>query len=175
VPDRCTVSFDRRIIPEETLEDVEAEMVSFFDNLQRQDESLSLELTVTFKAPPIVVPTDAYICRVVSDTITQLAGASPTCTVSCGGFETVLFVNRGVQAVTYGPGVEGCAHAAGEHTIVADLATTAQVYALTALRLLAEVATQLLRIGSSHPHDPRVGHLAVTCLGATGRIESIDR
>ncbi len=137
VPDRCTVSFDRRIIPEETLEEAEAELVSFFDDLQRQDDSLSLELKVTFKAPPMVVPTDAHICRVLSDAVTQMAGAAPTFTVSCGGFETVLFVDRGVQAVTYGPGVEGCAHAAGEYTLVNDLAVAARVYALTALRLLA--------------------------------------
>lgn len=137
VPDRCTVSFDRRLIPEETLAEVEEELVSFFNDLQRQDDELSLEVKVSSKAPPMVVPADAEICRVVSDAITELAGASPTHTVSCGGFETVLFVDRGVQAVTYGPGVEGCAHGAGEHTILDDLVVTAKVYALTALRLLA--------------------------------------
>ena len=137
VPDRCSVSFDRRIIPEETLDEVEAELVSFFDDLQRQDDRLSLEFKVTFKAPPMVVPTDAHICRVVSDAITEVAGAPPTFTVSCGGFETGLFVDRGVQAVTYGPGVEGCAHAAGEHTLLSDLAFAAKVYALTSLRILA--------------------------------------
>lgn len=137
VPDRCTVSFDRRILPEETVDEVEAELISFFDDLQRQDDDLSLELAVTFRAPPMVVPPDAHVCQVVSDAIIEVAGGSPTYTVSCGGFETGLFVDRGVQAVTYGPGVDGCAHAAGEYTMLNDLAVTAKVYALTALQLLA--------------------------------------
>jgi succinyl-diaminopimelate desuccinylase len=137
VPDRCSVSFDRRIIPEESLEEVEQEIVSFLDDLQTENEGLSLEVEFSSKAASMVVPTDAEICRVMSDVIDKVAGAPPTKTVSCGGFETVLFVDRGLQAVTYGPGVEGCAHAAGEHTIVDDLALTAKVYALTALRLLS--------------------------------------
>jgi len=137
VPDRCSVSFDRRMIPEETLEEVEKEIVSFLDDLQSKDDELTLEVKVSSKAPSMVVPTDAEICRVMSDVINKVAGAPPTNTVSCGGFETVLFVDRGVQAVTYGPGVEGCAHAAGEHTIVDDLTVTAKVYAITALQLLA--------------------------------------
>jgi succinyl-diaminopimelate desuccinylase len=137
VPDKCTVSFDRRIIPEETLESVEAELMSFFRDLQREDDLLSLEVEVTFKAPPMVVPADARVCSVVSDAITEVRGMTPTCTVSCGGFETILFVDRGVQAVTYGPGVEGCAHAAEEYTLVSDLAVAAKVYALAAYRILA--------------------------------------
>lgn len=140
VPDRCTVSFDRRMIPEESLEEVEREIVSFLLDLQTEDEELNVEVKVSSKAPSMVVPTDAEICRVMSDVIDKVAGAPPTNTVSCGGFETVLFVDRGLQAVTYGPGVEGCAHAAGEHTIVDDLALTAKVYALTALRLLTQVS-----------------------------------
>ena len=137
VPDRCSVSFDRRMIPEESLEEVEREIVSFLSDLQTEDEELDLQVEISSKAPSMVVPTDAGICRVMSDVIEKMAGAPPTNSVSCGGFETVLFVDRGLQAVTYGPGVEGCAHAAGEHTIVDDLALTAKVYALTALRLLA--------------------------------------
>jgi succinyl-diaminopimelate desuccinylase len=136
VPDRCSVSFDRRIIPEESLEEAEQEIVSFLDELQNKDEQLSLEVKVSSKAPSMIVPADAEICGVMSDVIKKVAGGQPTHTVSCGGFETVLFVDRGLQAVTYGPGVEACAHAAGEHTIIGDLAVTAKVYALTALRLL---------------------------------------
>jgi succinyl-diaminopimelate desuccinylase len=137
VPDRCTVSFDRRLIPEEDLEEVEAELVSFLERLRQEDNELSLEVTVSSKAPPMVVPGDSELCQVMSRAIGELGGSPPTHTVSCGGFETVLFVNRGVQAVTYGPGVKGCAHASGEHTLVSDLAFAAKVYALTASRILA--------------------------------------
>jgi succinyl-diaminopimelate desuccinylase len=136
VPDRCTVSFDRRLIPEESLEEAEAELVSFFEGLQQHDNGLSLEVKISSKAAPKVVPSEDEIFQVMSDIITHLTGATPTHTVSCGGFETSLFLERGAQATTYGPGVEGCAHAADEYTLASDLTCTAKVYALTALRLL---------------------------------------
>jgi succinyl-diaminopimelate desuccinylase len=137
VPDRCAVSFDRRLIPEESLEEAEAELVSLLEGLQLEDRELSIEINVSSKAPPMVIPDDAQLCQVLSEVIAELSGRPPARTVSCGGFETALFVDRGVEALTYGPGVDGCAHGAGEHTLVADLALTAKVYALTALRLLA--------------------------------------
>lgn len=137
VPDRCTVSFDRRLIPEESLEEAEEELVVFLEGLQQEDSQLSLEVRVSSAAKPMVVPEDSELCQVMSGVVGELSGRQPTHTVSCGGFETAHFVERGVEAVTYGPGVEGCAHAAGEHTLVGDLAFATKVYALTALRILA--------------------------------------
>jgi succinyl-diaminopimelate desuccinylase len=137
VPDRFAVSFDRRLIPEENLDEVELELASFLEGLQLEDRELSLEMKVSSKAPPMVVPTDAELCQVLSDVVGELSGHPPTHTVSCGGFETALFVDRGVQALTYGPGEDAFAHAAGEHTLVSELAFAAKVYALTASRLLA--------------------------------------
>ncbi|HEM62032.1 MAG TPA: ArgE/DapE family deacylase [Chloroflexi bacterium] len=137
VPDTCRVSFDRRLIPEEDLDEAEAELVSFLKGLEKEDRDLSLEIRLSSRAPAMVIPDSCELVEALSGAIGDLSGAEPTRTVSCGGFETALFVDRGVQALTYGPGVEGCAHAAGEHTLVGDLAFATRVYALTALRILS--------------------------------------
>ncbi len=136
VPDTCTFSFDRRLIPEETVEDAESELQGFLLAAQEADPDLKVELQVTFRAAPMAVSPDNHLCQILGEAIRQVSGAQPTFTICTGGFETSYFVDAGVQAITYGPGIEGCAHTADEYTTLDGLVAAAQVYALAAARLL---------------------------------------
>lgn len=136
VPDKCTFSFDRRLIPEETVAEAEQELRNFLLAEQESDPELKVEIQVTFRASPMAVPTDNPLCKIIGEAISRVSRVQPSFTVCTGGFETSYFVDAGVEAITFGPGVEGCAHTADEHTTVKSLVTAAQVYALTAARLL---------------------------------------
>jgi len=136
VLDKCTFSFDRRLIPEETVEEAENELRDFLSAEQRADPELEVEMQVTFRASPMAVSPENRLCQIMGEAISQVFGAQPTFTVCSGGFETSYFVDAGVEAVTYGPGVEGCAHTADEYTTIDSLVAAAQVYALAAARLL---------------------------------------
>ena len=62
VPDMCKVSFDRRLIPEENLDDAEKELISFLDSLQERDEDLRVSVDISSKAESMVTPENGEIC-----------------------------------------------------------------------------------------------------------------
>lgn len=136
VPEWCSMSFDRRVIPEETLEEAETELLSLLEELRTEDQELQVEMSCSHRGKGYVVTPDMEIYKALKRSIKEVMGNEPTFTLSAGWGENAYFAEEGAQTAVYGPGASGCAHAKDEYVLVNDLLTASKVYALTTLELL---------------------------------------
>lgn len=138
VPGQCTMSFDRRVLPQENVNDVEREIADLLEDLEREDPELEIEMRIRFKVqPPPMTSQDSEICKVLVNAVKTVTGKNPTLSISCVGNESIFFQEYAkTQVVVHGPGIAHLAHSADEYILVDHMLMAAKVYALTILRLL---------------------------------------
>jgi succinyl-diaminopimelate desuccinylase len=137
VPDRVTVTVDRRLIPEETLAEAFAEIQAAIAAVQREDSELQVELKRTLNIEASAVPADHQICRATAKAHAAVYGTEPRIVLS-PGFNDAHYLTRdlGIPCITYGPGTSGTAHAPDEYIVIEDLVKTTAVLAEVTLELL---------------------------------------
>ena len=140
VPGYYEFSLDRRLIPGEEPEAVVEELR---EALGRADRELGLsrrgfrvELAVDGAAAASWIPPDHPFVETVASTVREVLGVEPARTICIGGLDTRYFQERGIPAVTYGPGGLGVAHKPDEYVPVDELVAAARVYAALAVKLL---------------------------------------
>jgi len=108
-PDRCLLQLERRTLPGESVEDVEAELREILDTAGRDDPDFSAQLRTTLVRPPMETPPGEPIVETIRDVVgrdVELIGVpfwADSAVLSAAGIPTVIF----------GPGGAG-AHAAVE-------------------------------------------------------------
>ncbi|HET7429656.1 MAG TPA: M20/M25/M40 family metallo-hydrolase [Gaiellales bacterium] len=115
-PERCTLSLERRTIPGETVEVVEAELSGLLDGIRANGHELNAELHTTLVRDPFQVDQDAPIVRAALD---ALGPGTPVIGVPYWA-DSAVFSAAGIPTVIFGPGGEG-AHAAVEWVDLAQL------------------------------------------------------
>ena len=115
VPDRCTVTFNRRLLPGEDLDAAREELLAPLQG-QRFDyrETYSTPPTLVDEHEPVVQAT----CRAV-----RALGLEPRILISAGSDDQRFVVhNAGItNSVIYGPGTTGLSHVSDERISVEDL------------------------------------------------------
>lgn len=132
VPDRCVAVFDRRVLPDESLEAAIAEVYAFaadFPGITVKDR-LRIGPSLTPRSAPVVGALDQAIARVY--------GRPGEHVVSPGSYDQKHLVRIANldHAVAYGPGRLDLAHQPDEHVSVDDLRASIGVLALATLGLL---------------------------------------
>src|SRR5215213_8672225 len=139
VPDECTFSIDRRLIPGETQESAVAEIVATLDDLAKQDPAFRYEFDVDplkNYIPANITDDSSPIVQALRASITTVTGQEPEYFVAWAGATDGRFYRQaGIDTVGYGPGGEN-AHGANEAVLIDDLVTQARVYVETITRLL---------------------------------------
>ena len=115
-PERCTLSLERRTIPGETVEVVEAELSELLDGVRAEGHEIEAELRTTLERDPFAVDPDAAIVRAALD---ALGPGTPVIGVPYWA-DSAIFSAAGIPTVIFGPGGEG-AHAAVEWVDLAQL------------------------------------------------------
>ena len=115
-PERCTLSLERRTIPGETVEVVEAELSELLDGIRAQGHRIEAELRTTLVRDPFTVDPDAAIVR---SALEALGPGTPVIGVPYWA-DSAIFSAAGIPTVIFGPGGEG-AHAAVEWVDLAQL------------------------------------------------------
>lgn len=133
VADRCAAIFDRRFLPEESFEQVRAEIVGLLDGL-----GVSYELRDRMVVLPTATAEGAAVVRAMRGAIEQVVGRPAALVASPGTYDQKHFSRiAGVrEVIAYGPGRLELAHQPDEYVAIADLAQAARVMALGAMRLL---------------------------------------
>lgn len=139
VPEWSSMSFDRRVIPEEGMKAAETELISLLDDLMKEDPKLDVEISQLYKGKGYVVPKETKLCRTLQNSIQEVTGRQATFTFNSGWGEAVYFADIGAETAIYGPGISGCAHAKDEYVLIDDLIGTCKVYASTILSLLGKI------------------------------------
>lgn len=152
VPDRCTLTLDRRTLPGEDptriLDDLLGRAARISASHARPGaERITVRGTVEMVMPGFVADPASSFVTTIRDAVRAAGGAGDTdvWTASCeGGF---IAAHHGTPTVVLGPGdLPGQAHQPDESVSVSELLTAARAYALIALRMFHPTTGQ-------DPHD----------------------
>ena len=141
VPDRVTLRLDRRIIPEETVADAEAELRAADCSGGRQPPGISVDIKRVLLAEPLVQLPGATPLITALQTYGQLVFDTP---IGVGGVPLYTdarhYSSAGIPTVLYGAGPrtlqEANGHGADECLRLNDLKRATMVVALTLADLL---------------------------------------
>jgi acetylornithine deacetylase len=122
IPGRCVFTVERRTLPGETLERVEADVADLLERCRPADPRLNITARTTLHRPPMETPATAPIVQAL------LAAAGPGTTVAPMSYwaDSAFLSTAGIPTVLYGPEGEG-AHADTEWVSRSGTTTTTTV------------------------------------------------
>lgn len=140
VPAECVITADRRLLPGEAGSTVLADTARRIEALRLADRGLGVAVDMTMQMPGFETPADHRLVVMAEQAVRDAGGPALPLggwTAACdGGF---VARDAGVPVVVLGPGsVAEQAHRADESVSLEDLLVAARVYALCAMRLLAD-------------------------------------
>jgi len=101
IPGTCEVRFDRRLLPEEPIEQAERELNDFFQKaIEKTGCEASLELVN--KQQGYHTPKDLVFVQTVSESIRKTTGQSLPYAAELGGNDGSFFAKNGIPVVCYG-------------------------------------------------------------------------
>ena len=133
VPDECWFTVDRRLNPEE---DVEVEKQRLFDVIDRAGGPATIEVEVIQEGRASGSDERGPVGRALAESIVDVTGRPARFEMCPGLLEIRFYAERGVPAFAYGPGLLTVSHGPDEFVPIDRIVECAQVYALTAARLL---------------------------------------
>ncbi|MEM0237321.1 MAG: M20 family metallopeptidase [Desulfurococcus sp.] len=127
VPGTVGFSIDRRLIVEESVEDVIGEIQGLLDQVSRE---LNIDSTFTLveSSPPAFTPPDNKYTQILGETIRENTGREPRKTICIGGLDLRYYTIKGIPAVSYGPGEVGLAHKPNEYIRISDVVRVSRIY-----------------------------------------------
>jgi len=126
-PDFCSFTVERRINPEENLEEEKRRLLDLLDGFEI--ETLQEEAAA---ATPAQDPLGVILSR----HITSVTGKEPAFEMCPGLLETRFYAAHGIPAFAYGPGLLTVSHGPNEFVPIRNIAQCAAIYALTAAEVL---------------------------------------
>ncbi len=127
VPGMFIFSFDRRVIPEEDVDQVIEELRKYFD--EAAGDEVRYEMEILSAVEPSVTEPSSEIVSIASEVGEVITGVKPRIELSPGRNDAVFFTNiAGSQAINYGPGVEWTAHTPDEYTTIDELEKFISIY-----------------------------------------------
>jgi len=132
VPDKAFFTVDRRLNPEESLDDARAELMEVFKKHTKKGADLDVELLQEGEssAADPASPLALALKRSVKD----VTGEEPMLELCPGLCEIRFFNSRHIPAYAFGPGILEISHGPEEYVRIRDILDCAAIYALTASR-----------------------------------------
>jgi succinyl-diaminopimelate desuccinylase len=139
VPDRCTISAERRVLPGETLERAKAELEELLAHTKRNDREL--DYTANFKV--LIGPSELHDgkegLQSVLKSLEKVSGKRELKPVgfvaTCDAYFLTAFGKT--PTIIFGPGSLSNIHKPDEYVEIAELEQASKVYALSALTFLS--------------------------------------
>ena len=136
VPGYYAFSVDRRLIVEESVENVEKEVKEFIDKLRKEFPELKIGVKVVNKLQPALTNPRSKLVKALTESVSEALGIKPKVTVCLGGLDMRFYSEVGIQTVAYGPGPLSVAHKADEYLEISDFAKVSKVYIYLLKKLL---------------------------------------
>ena len=132
IPDRCVFTVERRTVPGETLDHVEAEVAALLERSRRADPRLTATARTVLHLAPMETPHDAPIVQAL------LAAAGPGTRPAPMSYwaDSAFLAAAGIPTVLYGP--EG-------DRVHADVEWVSRAGTVTAAQVLARLAHDFCR------------------------------
>jgi len=127
IPGEFYFSFDRRIIPEEDVNEVVRELEEHFrSSASRVGVQVKVDVKSLIEAS--ATPVESPIVQLTAKAVKECLGVNPTLMLNAGRYDLVYYRRVGVEGIAYGPGVRGQAHAIDEYTTVDEIENVLKVY-----------------------------------------------
>jgi acetylornithine deacetylase len=130
-PARCTVGVERCLIPGETLEQAEAEIVGLLDTGRAAEPDLRVTLRTIVARAPVELSRDERIVRALVAAAGDELGRAAAVRGDMGWMDSGILVEAGIPCVVFGPVGEG-EHTADEWVDLTSVETCARVLERTA-------------------------------------------
>ena len=135
-PARCTLGLERRTLPGETGEQIEAEVESLLNRCRAADRALRASQRTLLVRDPFEIDRTEDLVTLASDVAAEVLRAP----VRIGGAsywaDSAFIASAGIPTVLFGPGGEG-AHASDEWVSLSDTASVARTLIGLAARVCA--------------------------------------
>jgi len=128
-PEFCSFTIDRRINPEENLED---------ETRRLRDALQGFEFETLQHEPSAATPEGDRLSGILSRHIACVTGKEAVFEMCPGLLETRFYAARGIPAFAYGPGLLTVSHGPNEFVPIPNIARCALIYALTAAEALRQ-------------------------------------
>jgi acetylornithine deacetylase/succinyl-diaminopimelate desuccinylase family protein len=134
VPDHVSFTLDRRTNPDEDFEVERDRLFAVID--EARAEGIRCDVEVMQEGRSAATEMDVPLARALASSIRGVTGKSARVELCPGVLETRHYAALGIPALAYGPGLLSVSHGPHEFVSVRKLVECAEVYALTAMRLL---------------------------------------
>jgi acetylornithine deacetylase len=126
-PDRCQLSIERRTLPGETPEMVEAEVREIIQRLQSTDPSFKAQVRRGIDRSPMETPEDSPIVKVVKESAKKVLKHTPEITGVPFWTDAATLWTAGIPSILFGPSGAG-AHAIEEWVDLQSVDDCAKIY-----------------------------------------------
>jgi acetylornithine deacetylase len=126
-PERCLLSVERRTLPGETPEAVQAQLEALVEQLQAADPHFKATIRRLLDCPPMATPDDAPVVRTLLATASQVLPQTPPLAGAPYWTDAATLTAAGIPTVLFGPAGAG-AHAVEEWVDLTSVAACAEIY-----------------------------------------------
>jgi succinyl-diaminopimelate desuccinylase len=134
VPEECWFTIDRRINPEEDLEEEKAKLLEVLEECKR--EGIPLEWDIFQEGRSAMCREDEALGEALSGSVRTVTGEQPGFEMCPGLLEIRFYAAAGMPAYAYGPGLLSVAHGPNEYVDLRKVVECAAIYALTSEKIL---------------------------------------
>ena len=99
VPDRCRITFNRRLLPQEKVDDARRELLSLLEKFGEEEPRFRYDYRETYATEPVIVPEDGPLVQVAQRAVKSL-GMEPRLLISAGSDDQ--------RFVVHGAGITNC-------------------------------------------------------------------
>lgn len=135
IPDRCSVTVDRRLIPEETMEDAKQEIIEVLEQLKQEDSEFCYKIRTIQEADAAWTDESEPIVQIAKKCVQKILKKEPAIKGLMGYTDLRVFAKT-MPGIIYGPGAIATAHAPDEYVLVEDLIRATKIMALIAVEIL---------------------------------------
>ena len=134
VPEESWFTIDRRINPEENMEEEKSKIIATLERCKR--EGIRLEWEVFQEAQSSACSEKEPLGNALTQSVQTVTGEAPRFEMCPGLLETRFYAAEGVPAYAYGPGMLSVAHGPNEYVDLRKIVDCAAIYALAATEML---------------------------------------
>lgn len=138
VADSARMIIDRRILVEEDIRDVKAQIRAVLNGLASTRPGFRYSLRDLFEVAPVMIDPATPVAEITAQAIRDVLGREPSFVCSPGSYDQkhIDRIGKLKNCIAYGPGILDLAHQPDEYVLIADMVASAKVMARSAWALL---------------------------------------
>ena len=142
VPDSCRMVIDRRVLIEENMDGVKAEVRELLEQLAQERAGFAYSIRDIFEVQPTMADRNGPVARSTAAAIRRVIGREPEFICSPGTYDQkhIDRIGKLRDCIAYGPGILDLAHQPDEYVRIDDMVNSAKVMAMAAMSLLLGTA-----------------------------------